>query len=155
MEVEAKGIAEPITLYELHGIGGAYSLFLPEREEELVSLQQQIPLQYTVLEGEHVGRTVHKGHFITLSAKGGEVRSDHAVAPWSNLRIRLLGSNGETTPGELYVKVLRHLPGVVRASMPISPPYPQTSRRFSSVSWRRVRLEMSDSPLDVATYGTV
>jgi adenylate cyclase len=110
MEVEAKGIAEPITLYELHGIGGAYSLFLPEREEELVSLQQQIPLQYTVLEGEHVGRTVYKGHFITLSAKGGEVRSDHAVAPWSNLRIRLLGSNGETIPGELYVKVLRHLP---------------------------------------------
>jgi adenylate cyclase len=29
MEVEAKGIAEPITLYELRGIGGAYSLFLP------------------------------------------------------------------------------------------------------------------------------
>src|SRR5215831_2899923 len=80
MEVEAKGIAEPITLYELRGIGGAYSLFLPEREEELISLQQ-IPLQYTVLEGEHVGRTVYKGHFITLSAKGGELRSDHTVAP--------------------------------------------------------------------------
>jgi adenylate cyclase len=110
MEVEAKGIAEPITLYELRGIGGAYSLFLPEREEELVSLQQQIPLQYMVLEGEHIGRTVYTGHFITLSAKGGEVRSDHAVAPWSNLRIRLLGSNGETIPGDLYVKVLRHLP---------------------------------------------
>jgi adenylate cyclase len=43
MEVEAKGIAEPITLYELHGIGGAYSLFLPVREEGLVPLQQQIP----------------------------------------------------------------------------------------------------------------
>ena len=110
MEVEAKGIAEPITLYELRGIGGTYSLFLPEREEELVSLQQQIPLQYTVLEGEHAGRTVYKGHFITLSAKGGEVRSDYAVAPWSNLRIRLLDSNGDTIPGELYVKVLRHLP---------------------------------------------
>jgi adenylate cyclase len=82
MEVEAKGIAEPITLYELRGIGGAYGLFLPAREEELVSLQQQIPLQYTVLEGQHIGRTVYKGHFITLSAKGGEVRSDHAVAPW-------------------------------------------------------------------------
>src|SRR4029453_5782694 len=81
MEVEAKGIAEPITLYELRGIGGAYSLFLPEREEALLPLPQALPLQYTVLEGEHVGGTVNKGAFITLSAKGGEVRSDHAVPP--------------------------------------------------------------------------
>src|SRR2546426_2517779 len=36
IEVEAKGIAEPITLYELRGIGGAYNLFLPEREEALL-----------------------------------------------------------------------------------------------------------------------
>jgi class 3 adenylate cyclase len=110
MEVEAKGLAEPITLYELHGIGGAYRLFLPAREEGLVLLQQKIPLQYTVLEGQHIGRTVYKGHFITLSAKGGEVCSDYAVAPWSNVRIRLLGSNGAVIPGELYAKVLRHLP---------------------------------------------
>src|SRR5207249_4548585 len=33
MEVEAKGIVEPITLYELRSIGGAYNLFLPETHE--------------------------------------------------------------------------------------------------------------------------
>ena len=32
MEVEAKGIAEPITLYELRGLGGVHNLFLPEWE---------------------------------------------------------------------------------------------------------------------------
>src|SRR3989441_12927049 len=82
IEVEAKGIAEPITLYELRGIGGAYNLFLPEREEALLPLPQEIPLQYTVLEGEHVGRTVYQGSFVTLSARGGEVRSEHLVASW-------------------------------------------------------------------------
>jgi adenylate cyclase len=110
MEVEAKGIAEPITLYELHGIGGVYSLFLPEREEALFSPQQEILLQYTVLEGEHVGRTVYQGRFVTLSVKGGEICSDYPVAPWSNIRIRLLDHHGERLPGELYAKVLRHLP---------------------------------------------
>src|SRR4029450_3679927 len=44
---------------------------------------------------------------------------------------------------------------VARASMPISPPYLQTSRRFSSVSWRRVLLEMAKRPLDIATYEMV
>jgi adenylate cyclase len=110
MEVEAKGIIEPITLYELRGIGGAYNLFLPERDEALLSLPQELPLQYTVLEGEHVGRTVYEGSFVTLSARGGEIRSDHPSAPWSNLRIRLMGHNGEVLHGELYAKVLRHLP---------------------------------------------
>jgi len=110
MEVEAKGIAAPITLYELRGIGGAYNLFLPERAEALLPLPQAFPLQYTVLEGEHVGRTVYKGHFVALSAKGGEVRCDHPVAPWSNIKIRLMGYNEEALPGELYAKVLRHLP---------------------------------------------
>jgi adenylate cyclase len=110
MEVEAKGIAEPITLYELHGIGGAYNLFLPERQETLLPLRQEIPLQYTVLEGEHVGRTVYQGSFVTLSAKGGEVCSDHPIAPWSNIKVQLMDHNGEGLPGELYAKVLRHLP---------------------------------------------
>ncbi len=108
IEVEAKGIAEPITLYELRGIGGAYNLFLPEREEALLPLPQEIPLQYTVLEGEHVGRTVYQGSFVTLSARGGEVRSEHLVASWSNIKMRLMGYNGEVISGELYAKVLRH-----------------------------------------------
>jgi class 3 adenylate cyclase len=110
MEVEAKGIAEPITLYELRGIGGAYNLFLPEREEALLPLWQELPLQYTVLEGEHVGRTVYKGSFVTLSVRGGEVRSEHPIAPWSNVKVQLMGHNGEGMPGDLYAKVLRHLP---------------------------------------------
>jgi adenylate cyclase len=110
MEVEAKGISEPITLYELRSMGGTYNLFLPEREEALLPLPHELPLQYTVLEGEHVGRTLYPGSFVTLSARGGEVCSDYPVAPWSNLRIRLLGRNGAVLPGELYAKVLRRLP---------------------------------------------
>jgi adenylate cyclase len=110
MEVEAKGIAEPIALYELRGIGGAYDLFLPEREEALVPLQQEVPLRYAVLEGEYVGRTVHQGSFVRLSSKAGEICSEHAVAPWSNLKMQLMSHNGEGIPGELYAKVLKHLP---------------------------------------------
>jgi class 3 adenylate cyclase len=110
MEVEAKGIPEPITLYELRSIGGAYNLFLPGREEALLPLQQEIPLQYTVLEGEHVGRTVYQGSFVTLSARGGEVCSAYAVAPWSNIKVQLLGCNEVGPRRDLYAKVLRLLP---------------------------------------------
>jgi class 3 adenylate cyclase len=110
MEVEAKGIIEPITLYELHSIGGSYNLCLPVREEALLPLQPEILVQYTVLEGEHVGRTVYQGSFVTLSARGGEIRSAHAVALWSNIKVRLLDPHGAELRRELYAKVLRHLP---------------------------------------------
>jgi adenylate cyclase len=111
MEVEAKGIAEPITLYELRGIGGAYHLFLPEREETLLPLRQAVLLQYTVLEGEHIGRIIYQGRFATVSARGGEIHSEHPIAPWSNIKLRLMGHNGEAIHGDLYAKVLRHLSG--------------------------------------------
>ena len=110
MEVEAKGIAQPVTLYELRGIGGAYNLFLSDRGEALFPLRHELPLRYTVIEGEHVGRTVYEGSFVKLSAKGGEVHATHPVAPWSNIKVQLMGHNGEGLPGELYAKVLRHLP---------------------------------------------
>ena len=86
MEVDAKGIIEPITLYELRGIGGAYNLFLPETHEVLLPLQQELLLQYRVLEGEHLGRTVYTGRFVTVSTKGGEICSDHPALPWSNVK---------------------------------------------------------------------
>jgi class 3 adenylate cyclase len=111
MEVEAKGIAQPITLYELRGIGGAYNLFLPEREEVLLPLPEAIPLRYTLLEGAHLGGTVFVGSAVKLSDKGAEVRSRHPVALWNNLKIQLTDSNGTTLPGELYGKVVGKLAG--------------------------------------------
>ena len=41
-----------------------------------------------------------------LSAKDGEVRSDHAVESWSNIKLQLMSNNGEELPGDLYAKVM-------------------------------------------------
>jgi adenylate cyclase len=106
MRVEAKGIEMPLTLYQVRGIGGEYNLFLPEREDVLLPLHQEIPLRYTVLEGKHLGGTMFRGTFVKLSGKGGEVRCEHPVAPLSEIKMRLMGTNGEEIPGDLYGKVV-------------------------------------------------
>jgi len=106
MEVKAKGFEEPITLCELRGIGGAHNLFLPETKDSLVSLPQEIPLRYTVVEGDHLSGEMFTGSFVKLSAKGAEARLEHPVAPLSNLKMHLIGSNGEEIPGALYGKVV-------------------------------------------------
>jgi len=109
IEVAAKGIDKPIAIYNARGIGGKYNLFLPERAGTLVSLSQAIPLQFIVLEGKHLGDAVCTGSLVKLSAKQGEVRSEHPVETWSDIKIQLMSDKGEELPGDLYAKVITPL----------------------------------------------
>jgi adenylate cyclase len=106
LEVDAKGVDKPSTIYNARGIGGKYNLFLPDSTVALVSLPQAIPLQFTLLEGKHMGETLCTGSLVKLSAKDGVVRSDHAVESWSNIKVQLMSHNGEELPGDLYAKVM-------------------------------------------------
>ena len=145
--VEAKGIEQPITLYDVRGIGGAYNLFLPEREERLLPLHDEIPLEYTVLEGKHIGRTVFTGTFVQLSVKGGEVRSEHPVSALSDIKIRLMGPTGEEVAGDLYGKIVGK-PTHPRASFAVrftSIP-PEVATFLHSLSWRAAFLDAEHHP---------
>jgi adenylate cyclase len=106
IEVAAKGVDEPIAIYNARGIGGKYNLFPAESADPLVSLPEAIPLQFTLLEGKHIGDTLFTGSLVKLSAKDGEVRSEHAVEPWSNIKIQLMSDSEEELPGDFYAKVI-------------------------------------------------
>jgi adenylate cyclase len=106
MEIVAKGMDQPIAIYNARGIGGKYNLFLPESAAMLVALPHAIPLQYTVLEGTHIGDAVCTGSLAKLSARDGEIRSDQVVEPWSNIKIKFTSINGEMPPGDVYAKVM-------------------------------------------------
>jgi adenylate cyclase len=106
IEVAAKGIDRPIAIYSARGIGGKYNLFLPESADTLVSLPEATPLQFTLLEGKHMGDTLFTGSLVKLSANACEVRSELAVETWSDIKIQLMSNNGEELPGDLYAKVI-------------------------------------------------
>ena len=115
LQFEAKGVELPITLFDVEGIGGAYKLFLPAREDALALLQKEIPLRCTVLEGKNLSGMVFTGSIVKLSVKGAEICCDHPITQLSNLRMQLIGHNGEVIPGDLYGKVVGtptgHRPG--------------------------------------------
>ena len=110
MEVDSKGLDEPMTIYDVRGISGAHNLFLPERQDQLISLREAIPLQLAVLEGKYLNSVVLTGRLVKLSTKGGEIRAERAVTRWSDIRIQLVAHNGDKLPGYLYAKILSHLP---------------------------------------------
>jgi class 3 adenylate cyclase len=107
MEIEAKGIDGPITLYDVRGIGGEHNLFLPEGEDTFLPLAERIPVTYTVLQGKYLEGGAFLGSLVKLSFKGGEIHSNTLVSSWSNIRIQLTNLNGEPIPGHLYGKIIR------------------------------------------------
>ena len=107
MQVQPKGFQEPITVYEIGGIGGKFNLFVPKVEEMLVVLNQEIPVQYAVLKGKHLGEKVFQGKIIKLSAHKAEIHSECSVELLSNLKINLLaGAERARGLGDIYAKVV-------------------------------------------------
>ncbi|MDZ8054304.1 MAG: adenylate/guanylate cyclase domain-containing protein [Aulosira sp. ZfuVER01] len=110
-QVQPKGVKQPIIIYEVYGISGAYNLFLPREEEKFFPLPGIIPIQYTFLEEKHISETIYQGSIVELSAKGAKVRSENAAgvslpSSQTNIKLKLLVQN---IPPELqediYAKV--------------------------------------------------
>ncbi len=105
-QVQPKGVKEPITIYDVGGIGGKYNLFLPKEEEVFFPLPEAIQVQYAVLDGKHVSDKMLKADLIKLSAKSAEVRSDDFVPPGlTNIKLNFLEVGGEVSE-DVYAKVL-------------------------------------------------
>jgi class 3 adenylate cyclase len=105
LHLGAKGFKEPVTVYDLLGLGGARRLELPERNEELRGLVREIPIQLQVIEGKHVKGDDVDGKLLALSMREGEISCPKPIDRLANLRVRLTGLNGVIIPGDLYAKV--------------------------------------------------
>ena len=63
-----------MTICEICGIGSKYNLFLPHDDETIVILNQEVPVEYTILQEKYAVRTVFIGALISLSQKGAQLR---------------------------------------------------------------------------------
>src|SRR5262249_35096064 len=90
MDVEPKSGKSPITIYDVGGIGGAYNLFLPPKTTQYQKLKKEIPLQYWVVEGKRTQLSGREGRIVSLSTEGAVLQLGSAVAPYSNLKLRMI-----------------------------------------------------------------
>jgi adenylate cyclase len=111
MEVKAKGIEHPIAVSEVWGIGRPHQLFLPETTDELVPLDDGVPIAYALVDSNLPGKGVSRGTLTKLSRKGAEARLENPVETFSNLEIHLDGGDAERDQGTLYGKIMGAVPG--------------------------------------------
>ena len=110
-QVQPKGVKQPITIYEVGGISGKYNLFLQQEKEVFLPLRQPVSVNYTILEGKHVGENVFQGHIVELSAKCAKISScqaerDCVPLPLTNIKLNLTWADSTLTSEDIYAKVL-------------------------------------------------
>jgi adenylate cyclase len=122
--VEPKGATRRLQLHEIGGIGEPFNLSLPLRSVVLDPLPAPVPIAFTVLEEKFLGRTVHVGRLVAVSASEAGIESELALVPLSNLKLEVTAGAGANPGGEIYAKVIGAVAGVTG----------QTRIRFTSVS---------------------
>jgi len=109
-QVMPKGVKQPITIYEVGGIGGAYNNYLPEKKKvELLKLKQPVGVAFTILEGKHAGVEKHEGNIIQIFDMELIIESDVKAERLSNIKITLTDDNQQEITTELYGKVVEEM----------------------------------------------
>ena len=123
MDVKAKGVEHPVTLFEVLGITGRHKLLLPDASERLVPLVSGVPLRYEIVEVSQLSHQTYTGMLTKLSRKAAEAILDHPITILTNIKMHLM-QDGREIPGSLYAKVIEAVAGSDNAF----------SLRFTSVS---------------------
>lgn len=111
-QVQPKGVKQPVSIYDVGGIGGKYNLMLSKEEEVFLPVPEQILIHYATLDGKHVSNTLFLGSIVRLSLKGAEVRCERIVEncvpnALTNIRLNLISlSKPAEVSSDIYAKVL-------------------------------------------------
>jgi adenylate cyclase len=115
--VQPKGVANPITIYSVGGVGMPYNLQLTQHQEHYYPLDPPLAFTAQALEDKHVGERQWPVVLMALSEHGGQLHvqaapDDAAWKPLTNLKLNLRDDSAPDTlpPGlenrEMYAKVL-------------------------------------------------
>jgi predicted ATPase/class 3 adenylate cyclase/tRNA A-37 threonylcarbamoyl transferase component Bud32 len=126
--VEPKGVAQPITLYEIGGLGGVHGLTLPRHEVQWTDVEPALPVSFQRVTGKEVAREAQDGRIVRLSTHEVEIESSTPPPPLTDLKLLLKPTDGGSIAG-IYGKVLRR-PPLDRAFVLRFTAVPQDARRY-------------------------
>jgi len=126
MEVMPKGVKEPITIYDVGGIGGEYNLYLPEKKDvKFIELQQPLKIQFSILNEKDTRDDFHVGMVIKLATEAMELQTNIPLGKLTNLKVALFDDDKYEITGDLYAKVTQNTaesPPTFRAVFTSVPP---------------------------------
>lgn len=106
VSIPFKGLKDPVNVYDVTGVHGAYEITLPQEEIVFVPLTDEIPLSLEILEGKYSSGKQVAGRITELARNSAIVCADAELRELDNLKVVLNGHGGG--PGcIIYAKVVR------------------------------------------------
>ena len=106
ISVELKGLAEPLTLYELVALRGRFAQRLPSPAGEEPIADVAVPMLCRVLEGKVIGLESIPGVVVRLGRHQAEARLPRRLPVLTNVRFRLQYPGLGVESGDIYGKVV-------------------------------------------------
>jgi class 3 adenylate cyclase len=104
VSVELKGLAAPVALYELRGLGGRFAQRLAEGETDAVA-EVELPVVGAVIEDKRVHGDAFTGTVRRLGRRSLEVSVNAELPVLTNVRVRLRYLGPARESGDVYGKV--------------------------------------------------
>lgn len=106
-EVHAKGMADPLQLYELLSISHPEKIKLPVRDNRrALRIKISLPVSYQLLDGKSVLPDVYEGHVVDISYGGMMINTPIPMNQYSDIKMKVNLSPLMTEPVDIYAKAL-------------------------------------------------
>lgn len=93
-----KGVAAPLVISHVIGIGGDYRLCCPNRVDSPVELKKSCPVSFYLIHEKHSDLEPRKGRITAISKTGAVIETEEPLQPYMNLQIDI--------GGKLFCKVI-------------------------------------------------
>ncbi len=104
LQIEPKGVQEPIAVYDVSSIGAPFDLQLPTvLDDPLRTLAPPLPLLVRILSQKDAGGSEYDGVFVEVGRRGARLRSEAPIAFLDDLRLFLENESGDR---EVYAKAV-------------------------------------------------
>jgi len=104
LEVEAKGIKEPVRIHEITGIGAPYNLQLEDVEQAVSPLQQEMPVSFRRLSGKAIADEGVDGFLIAAAEGVAQLSTMEKLEILTDLRMNIPGYPGSEND-QIFSKV--------------------------------------------------
>jgi adenylate cyclase len=104
LEVEAKGIKEPVRIHEITGIGAPYNLQLEDVEQAVSPLQQEVPVSFRRLSGKAIADESVDGFLIAAAEGVAQLSTMAKLEILTDLRMNIPGYPGSEND-QIFSKV--------------------------------------------------
>lgn len=104
-QVQMKGVPEPVTLYEVQGLGEPHNIRLPTKSEATTALHQRLAVRLVTIKDKAVSGAIEDA-WITHLGFSSAVIACGGLSEWQDVRLHLKDAQGKEQEGVIFAKVM-------------------------------------------------